>query len=70
MTDAGHCTGRGPRAAALFDDLIQVHGNISMKSIFLFEGVNGWATAGDEYVDLMSSYKSEVWQGKVPNVGA
>jgi len=32
-----------------------------MKSVALFEGVKGWVTAGDEYVQQMIEYDASVW---------
>lgn len=33
-----------------------------MKSVILFEGINGWATAGTEYEAFMDEFVPEVWQ--------
>lgn len=35
-----------------------------MKSLVLVEGVQGWATAGTEYVELMEEYDKSVWSKK------
>ncbi|ETN44775.1 uncharacterized protein HMPREF1541_10445, partial [Cyphellophora europaea CBS 101466] len=46
----GHSTGRGPRAAALFNDEIKrnkLEGQI--QSLVLTEGFNGWSTAGEAF---------------------
>lgn len=32
-----------------------------MKSLALAEGVKGWATAGDEYVEQMIEYDASIW---------
>ena len=32
-----------------------------MKSFALLEGMKGWATAGDEYVEWMIEYDAKVW---------
>ena len=32
-----------------------------MKSLALAEGVKGWATAGDEYIQWMTDYDAKVW---------
>jgi arsenical-resistance protein 2 len=32
-----------------------------MKSVALLEGVKGWATAGDEYVEQMVEYDEKAW---------
>jgi len=46
----GHSTGRGPRAAGLFDDEIQRNGGeAEMESLVLTEGFNGWSAAGGAF---------------------
>jgi arsenical-resistance protein 2 len=32
-----------------------------MKSLVLVDGVKGWATAGDEYVQWMIEHDARVW---------
>jgi arsenical-resistance protein 2 len=32
-----------------------------MESLALAEGVKGWATGGDEYVEWMLEYDAKVW---------
>jgi hypothetical protein len=53
--------GRGNRAAGWFADYIADQGDENMKSLALAEGVKGWATAGDEYVQWMMEYDAKVW---------
>jgi arsenical-resistance protein 2 len=53
--------GRGNRAAGWFDDYIADQGNKQMKSFALLDGVKGWATAGDEYVEWMVEYDAKSW---------
>ena len=53
--------GRGNRAAGWFADHIADQGDNRMKSFALLEGVKGWATAGDEYVEWMTEYDAKVW---------
>ncbi|KEF51886.1 uncharacterized protein A1O9_11875, partial [Exophiala aquamarina CBS 119918] len=44
----GHSTGRGRRAAGLFDDEVRNHeGDTNIESLVLSEGFNGWSTAGE-----------------------
>jgi arsenical-resistance protein 2 len=33
-----------------------------MKSLILEGGVKGWATSGDEYVELMVAYDAAAWK--------
>ncbi|KAJ4989597.1 hypothetical protein SVAN01_04974 [Stagonosporopsis vannaccii] len=51
--------GRGNRAAGWFADYIADQGDDQMKSLALAEGVKGWATAGDEYVQWMMEYDAK-----------
>lgn len=53
--------GRGNRAAGWFTDYIADQGDDQMESLALAEGVKGWATAGDEYVQWMIEYDAKVW---------
>ncbi|OTA01497.1 arsenate reductase Arc2 [Trichoderma parareesei] len=53
--------GRGPRAAAWFNDYLAKCGETDMESLVLLGGIKGWATAGDEYVSWMDEYEASVW---------
>ncbi|KAA6406450.1 MAG: hypothetical protein FRX48_09721 [Lasallia pustulata] len=53
--------GRGSRAALWFKDHLDDRGDDDMESLILFEGIKGWATAGDEFVQLMDGYQPDVW---------
>ncbi|KAL7813304.1 Rhodanese-like domain-containing protein [Trichoderma gracile] len=53
--------GRGPRAAAWFDDYLAKCGETDMESSVLLEGIKGWARAGDEYISWMDEYDVSVW---------
>jgi arsenical-resistance protein 2 len=33
-----------------------------MQSLVLLDGVKGWATAGEEYVQWMDGYDATLWQ--------
>ncbi|XP_014561541.1 hypothetical protein COCVIDRAFT_86387 [Bipolaris victoriae FI3] len=68
--DAGLCKiiwycssskGRGNRAAGWFADYIADQRDEQMESLALAEGVKGWATAGDEYIQWMTEYDAKVW---------
>jgi len=61
LTFTGSSRGRGTRAAGWFDDLIKDNGHASMKSIFLHEGIKGWASAGGEYVEMMDGFDDQAW---------
>ncbi|KAK7598585.1 hypothetical protein V3481_000208 [Fusarium oxysporum f. sp. vasinfectum] len=56
--------GRGTRAAGWFQDHIDKQGDSHMESVILFEGITGWAKAGDEYVEWMDGYNATVWDSK------
>ena len=56
--------GRGTRAAGWFADHIANQGDAQMESLVLLDGVKGWATAGDEYVQSMIAYDASVWSAK------
>ncbi|KAI9826199.1 MAG: hypothetical protein M1826_006714 [Phylliscum demangeonii] len=58
----GSSQGRGPRAAAWFDDLLQDRADSSMKSVVLAGGIKGWVGAGPECVALMRGYQSGAWE--------
>ncbi|KAH8629481.1 hypothetical protein IG631_16738 [Alternaria alternata] len=53
-----------PRAAGWFADHIANQGDAQMESLVLLDGVKGWATAGDEYVQSMIAYDASVWSAK------
>ncbi|OIW32811.1 hypothetical protein CONLIGDRAFT_558176, partial [Coniochaeta ligniaria NRRL 30616] len=53
--------GRGNRAAGWFADHIAERGDTQMQSLVLLEGIKGWATAGEEYVQKMDEYDQAVW---------
>jgi len=60
---AGSSRGRGNRAAGWFGDHIAEHdGDAHMQSLVLLDGVKGWATAGEEYVQWMDGYDATLWQ--------
>ena len=59
---AGSSRGRGNRAAGWFADYIKEQNNTEMESRILEEGINGWATGGDEYVRMMDEYDAAVWK--------
>ena len=54
--------GRGTRAAGWFADYINEQKDIAMESLILEGGVKGWATSGDEYVELMDAYDATAWK--------
>ncbi|KAJ9130440.1 hypothetical protein NKR23_g12202 [Pleurostoma richardsiae] len=56
--------GRGARAAAWFSDYADDRGDSDIHSLILFEGINGWATAGGEFVKLMNEYDATFWVAK------
>ncbi|KAF2802898.1 uncharacterized protein BDZ99DRAFT_503598 [Mytilinidion resinicola] len=58
----GSSRGRGNRAAGWFADYIKEQNNTEMESRTLEEGINGWATGGDEYVRMMDEYDAPVWK--------
>lgn len=58
----GSSRGRGPRAAGWFDDYIKDQNDSSMQSLVLVDGIKGWSTAGEEYVQLMDEYQEKVWK--------
>ncbi|KAF4636487.1 hypothetical protein G7Y89_g1599 [Cudoniella acicularis] len=60
----GSSRGRGSRAAGWFADYIQDQNDGRMESYALEEGIMGWATAGEEYVEMMDEYNASVWEGK------
>jgi len=56
--------GRGTRAAGWFADYIADRECTDMQSLVLFEGIKGWAKAGEEFVEWMDEYNKETWVGK------
>lgn len=56
--------GRGARAAAWFSDYADDRGDSDIHSLILFEGINGWATAGGEFAKLMDEYDATFWVAK------
>lgn len=34
---------------------------MNMKSVVLFEGINGWASAGKDYETFMDSFVPQAW---------
>ncbi|KAH8911205.1 Rhodanese-like protein [Coniochaeta sp. PMI_546] len=57
----GSSRGRGNRAAGWFADYIAERGDNHMESLVLLGGIQGWATAGEEYVKWMDEYDQAVW---------
>jgi arsenical-resistance protein 2 len=53
---------RGSRAAGWFDDLIKDQANTNMKSLVLVEGINGWASAGEDYERHMDGFVPRIWK--------
>ena len=33
-----------------------------MKSLALVDGIKGWSSAGEEYIQLMDEYQEDSWQ--------
>ncbi|GAM88675.1 hypothetical protein ANO11243_067090 [Dothideomycetidae sp. 11243] len=58
----GSSQGRGTRAAAWFDDLLQNREVTSVKSVVLLGGIAGWVQAGQDYTDLMDEYNAASWK--------
>ncbi|KAF2188559.1 hypothetical protein K469DRAFT_737382 [Zopfia rhizophila CBS 207.26] len=58
---AASSRGRGTRAAGWFDDYFKTKGDMSMTSLVLAEGIEGWVDAGPEYIGLMNEYDGKVW---------
>ncbi|EHA55179.1 hypothetical protein MCOR27_007500 [Pyricularia oryzae] len=56
--------GRGNRAAGWFSDYLADRGDGEMESLVLVEGIKGWATSGDEFVEWMDEYEAAVWTAK------
>ena len=58
----GSSRGRGSRAAGWFQDLLTEKGDHDVASLFLVEGIAGWAKGGAEYTKLIDEYDPIVWQ--------
>ena len=58
----GSSRGRGTRAAGWFADYIKEKGCEKMESLVLEDGINGWAHAGLEYVQMMDGYEATIWE--------
>ncbi|CAG9989459.1 unnamed protein product [Clonostachys byssicola] len=54
--------GRGYRAAAWFGDFLASKGESEIKSVALFEGILGWALAGDKYTAHIDEFDPQAWQ--------
>jgi arsenical-resistance protein 2 len=61
LTISGSSLHRSNRAAGWFDDLIGDRVNMNMKSVVLFEGINGWASAGKDYEISMDGFVPQTW---------
>ncbi|KAK2591266.1 hypothetical protein QQS21_011047 [Conoideocrella luteorostrata] len=61
MGIAASSRGRGSRAALWFQDFLDDHGDSYMESLILADGIKGWATAGDDFVQWMDGYQADVW---------
>ena len=61
LTTLGSSLHRGNRAAGWFDDLIRDRMNMNMRSVVLFEGVKGWASAGKDYETFMDGFVPQTW---------
>ncbi|KAI8675697.1 Rhodanese domain-containing protein [Fusarium keratoplasticum] len=64
--DPASCTvtsrGRGYRAAAWFGDFLAERNELGIKSVALFEGILGWALAGDEYTQHIDEFDPTAWK--------
>ena len=49
-------------AAGWFADFLSEQGDSELESFALLDGVLGWATAGEEFTDLMEGYEEAVWK--------
>ncbi|CAI7600331.1 unnamed protein product [Penicillium viridicatum] len=54
--------GRGNRAAAWFGDYLREQNETEIESVALFEGILGWALAGDEYTEHIDEFVPEAWK--------
>jgi arsenical-resistance protein 2 len=64
IASTGSSRGRGSRAAGWFQDFIEDQGDTTMQSLILLEGIRGWATGGEQYVDAMDGYVASAWEKK------
>lgn len=53
---------RGNLVAGWFTDPLSRKGDSEIESFALLDGVLGWATAGEEFTDLMEEFEAEVWK--------
>ena len=58
----GSSRGRGTRAAAWFAEYCEKRGNRDIESVFLQDGIKGWAQAGEEFIRLMTGFEAGVWE--------
>ncbi|KAK9371668.1 Rhodanese-like domain-containing protein [Lipomyces chichibuensis] len=58
----GSSRGRGTRSAGWFADYVKDQNNSTLKSLVLEGGIKGWATAGEEYTQLMDEYVESAWK--------
>jgi len=61
IIDLGSSRGRGPRAAAWFNDYINDKGDSEMQSLVLTGGIKGWEGEKGEYVEQMQDYDESKW---------
>ncbi|KAF3309149.1 hypothetical protein TWF173_011381 [Orbilia oligospora] len=54
--------GRGTRSALWFQDYIDDNNDAELKTMILVDGIKGWATSGDEYVERMDEYVEGYWK--------
>lgn len=59
---SGSSRGRGTRAAGWFADIIADNGDNSIESLFLQDGVAGWASGGEEFTVSMHEYDASKWK--------
>jgi arsenical-resistance protein 2 len=53
---------RASRATGWFDDLIKDRANTNIKSLVLLEGINGWASAGEDYEIYIDDFVPRTWK--------
>ncbi|KAK6542810.1 hypothetical protein TWF694_006751 [Orbilia ellipsospora] len=54
--------GRGTRSSLWFQDYIDDNSDAELKSMILIDGIKGWATGGNEYVERMDEYVESYWK--------
>lgn len=60
---AASSRGRGTRAAGWLKDHIDDSGDSDrMESVILYEGIEGWAQGGPQYVEWMDGYDEAIWR--------